>query len=72
VNSITHLVELADLKLHYNDVITCGMAGFHISPQSWETLAAHCNGWRASLSAVYSLSATNYVEKNGEAPAQHR
>jgi len=39
------------------------MAGFHISPQSWETLAADRNRWRASLSFGYSLSARSYVEK---------
>jgi len=50
-------------KLRYKDVIKRDMASFHISPQSWETLAAGRNRWRASLSYGYSLSATSYAEK---------
>jgi len=50
-------------KLRYKDVIKRDMAGFHISPQSWETLAADRNRWRASLSFGSSLSATSYAEK---------
>ena len=56
-------------KLRYKDVIKRDMAGFHISPQSWEILAADRNRWPASLSFGYSLSATSYAEKNGEAPS---
>jgi len=56
-------------KLRYKDVIKRDMASFHISPQSWETLAADRNRWRASLSYGYSLSATRYTEKNEEAPS---
>jgi len=56
-------------KLRYKDVIKRGMVSFHISPQSWETLAADHNRWHASLSYGYSLSATSYAEKNGEAPS---
>jgi len=48
-------------KLRYKDVIKRDMAGFRISPQSWETLAADRNRWRASLSDGYSFSATNYT-----------
>jgi len=50
-------------KLRYKDVIKHDMAGFHISPQSWETLAADHNRWHASLSFGYLLSATSYAEK---------
>jgi len=50
-------------KLRYKDVIKHDMAGFHISPQSWETLAADRNRWHASLSFGYLLSATSYAEK---------
>ena len=50
-------------KLRYKDVIKRDMASFHISPKSWETLAAGRNRWRASLSYGYSLSATSYAEK---------
>jgi len=50
-------------KLRYKDVIKRDIAGFHISPQSRETLAADRNRWRASLSYGYSLSATSYAEK---------
>jgi len=49
-------------KLRYKDVIIKrDIASVHISPQSWETLAADRNS--ASLSFGYSLSATSYVEK---------
>jgi len=50
-------------KLRYKDVIKRDIAGFHISPQSWETLAADRNRWCASLSFGYSLSATSHAEK---------
>jgi len=50
-------------KLRYKDVIKCDVASFHISPQSWEALAADCSRWHASLSYGYSLSATSYAEK---------
>jgi len=50
-------------KLRYKDVIKRNMADFHISPQSWEALAADRYRWRASLSFGYSLSATSYAEK---------
>jgi len=42
------------------------MVAFHISPQSWETLAGDRNRWRASLSYGCSLSATSCTEKHGE------
>jgi len=58
-------------KLRYKDVIKGGMVGFHISPQSWEALAADRNRWCASLSFGYSLSATSYVE-NMEKRRAHR
>jgi len=45
------------------DIINRDMASFHISPQSWEALAADRNRWRAPLSYGYSLSATSYTEK---------
>jgi len=48
-------------KLRYKDVIKHDMAILHFSPQSWETLAADRNKWRASLSYGYSLSATSYT-----------
>ena len=38
-------------KLHKKDAIKRDMAGFHTSPQSWETLAADRNRCRASASA---------------------
>ena len=59
-------------KLRYKDVIKRDMAGFHISPQSWETLAADLNRWRASLSFGYSLSATSYAKKMEKRRAHHR
>ena len=49
-------------KLRYKDVIKRDMAGFNISPESWGTLAADRNRWRASLSYGYSLSTTSYAE----------
>ena len=48
------------------------MAGFHISPQSWETLAANRNRlrWRASLSFGYSFIVSHKLcRKKGEAPS---
>jgi len=59
-------------KLHYKDVIKRGMASFHISSQSWETLAADHNGWRVSLSDDYSLSATSCTEKMEKRRAHRR
>jgi len=59
-------------KLRYKDVIKRGMVGFHISPQSWEALAADRNRWCASLSFGYSLSATSYVEKMEKRRAHRR
>jgi len=50
-------------KLRHKHVIKHDMASFHIPPQSWETLAADYNRWRAYLSCSYSLSATSYTEK---------
>jgi len=50
-------------KLRYKDVVKRDTASFHISPQSWETLAADRNRWRASLSYGYLLSATSCAEK---------
>ena len=55
-------------KLRCKDVIKRDMASLHISPQSWEALAADRNRWRASLTYGYSLSATSYA-RNGEAPS---
>ena len=59
-------------KLCYKDVIKGDIAGFHISPQSWKTLAADRNRWRASLSFGYSLSATSYAEKMEKRRAHRR
>ena len=59
-------------KLRYKDVIKRDMGGFHISPQSWETLAADRNRWHASLSFGYSLSATSYAEKMEKRRAHRR
>ena len=59
-------------KLRYKDVIKRNMADFHISPQSWEALAADRYRWRASLSFGYSLSATSYAEKMEKRWAHHR
>ena len=59
-------------KLRYKDVIKRDMAGFHISPQSREALAADRNRWRASLSFGYSLSATSYAEKMEKRRAHRR
>ena len=54
-------------KLRYKDAIKRDMAGFNISPQSWETLAANRNRWRASLSLVIHCQ-PQATQKNGEAP----
>ena len=59
-------------KLRYKDVIKRDMAGLHISPQSWETLAADRNRWSASLSFGYALSATSYAEKMEKRRAHRR
>ena len=59
-------------KLRYKDVIKRDMAGFHISPKSWKTIAADRNRWRASLSFGYSLSATSYAEKMEKRRAHRR
>jgi len=59
-------------KVRYKDVIKRDMAGFHISPQSWETLSADRNRWRASLSFGCSLSATSYAEKMEKCRAHRR
>jgi len=58
----TRLVEL-HTQTALKDIINRDMASFHISPQSWEALAADRNRWRAPLSYGYSLSATSYTEK---------
>ena len=52
-------------KLRYKNVNKRNMASFHISPQSWETLADDCSRWRASRNEGYSFSITIYA-KNGE------
>ena len=59
-------------KLRYKGVIKRDMASFHIFPQSWETLDADRNRWRASLSFGYSLSATSYTEKMEKCRAHRR
>jgi len=59
-------------KLRYKHVIKRDMAGFHISPQSWEKLAADRKRWRACLSFGYSLSATSYPEKMEKRRAHRR
>ena len=59
-------------KLRYKDVIKRDMAGFHISPQSWETLAADRNQWPASLSDGYSFAPTKYVETVEKCRAHRR
>ena len=52
-------------KLRYNDVIMRDMAGFHISPQSWETLSADRNRRRASEFCLFIVS-HKLRRKNGE------
>jgi len=53
-------------KLCYKDVIKHDMAGSHISPQSWETLAADRNRWRASLEFWLFIVSHKLRRKNGE------
>ena len=54
-------------KLRYKDVVKRDMAGFHISPQSWETLAADRNRWRASLEFWLFIVSQKLRRKNEEA-----
>jgi len=58
-----HYLTIKLKKLRCKDVIKPDMAGFQVSPHSWETPAASHDRWRASLNDGYSFSVTNSVEK---------